>query len=216
MDGLKKISTANLIISIVLIVAVAVLYVFHFTSDHGVDDGAKDKGKPAEVVNSGVGGAVNIAFVNSDLLLEKYALVEKLAGQLERDTRQKDADFSARQQEFESEAAYFQESVANQSLSEQRAQGIYEQLMAKQQDLYALQEQYRAELGQKEFEMNITLLDSVKNYLNRMNDRSKYDYILNYNASGSILKANNAFDITELVLEGLNSEYNEKYAPKDK
>lgn len=214
MDGTKKISLVSLIINAVLVVAVVVLYYFQFSGS----DAEVGQKEPTAMTNPIVtsGSSATIAFVNSDMLLQKYALVEKLGRQLEKETRKKDADFSARQKEFESEAAYFQESMANQSLNEQSAQRIYDQLMAKQQELYQLQQQYTAELSQKEFEMNATLLDSVKNYLDRMNGTSQYDYILNYNASGSILQANNSFDITEQVLEGLNKEYNEKYAPPAK
>lgn len=217
MDGQKKTGTVHLIVNGILIVAVIILYVLYFINDK--DEHASENGKVAAVQSSaGTSNtsASTMVFVNSDLLLEKYALVEKLAGQLENETRRKDADFTARQKEFESEAAYFQESVANQSLNEQSAQRIYEQLMVKQQELYQLQEQYTAEIGQKEFQMNMVLLDSVKNYLDRMNSSNKYDFILNYNAAGSILKANNAYDITDEVLEGLNKEYNEKYAPAEK
>lgn len=199
--------------NIVLLIAVVILFIFHFTKDKAEKEAVAKKPVEHAVVSSG--GSSAIAFVNSDLLLEKYALVEKLARQLETESRKKDVDFSTQQKEFEQEAAYFQESVANQSLNEQSAQRIYEQLMAKQQELYQLQEQFTAQLAQKEFEMNVVLLDSVRNYLERMNQGKKYDFILNYNASGSILQANNSFDITEEVLEGLNNEYNEKYAPKE-
>jgi outer membrane protein len=83
--------------------------------------------------------------------------------------------------------------------------------MAKQEEIYQIQQQYSAELAQQEFEMNMTLLDSVRNYLQRLNVKAQYDYILNYNASGSILQAKGNFDITEDVLQGLNSEYQAKY-----
>ena len=207
-------STTNLIISIILVVAVGLLYFFHFSQGEAHEEHAESK--PLMVKASTGGGTSSMAFVNSDLLLEKYELVEKLARQLESESRKKDADLTSRQEELETEASYFQESVQNQSLNEQSAQKIYEQLMAKQQEIYQIREQYGAELSQKEFEMNVILLDSVRNFLGRMNSEFEYDYILNYNASGSILQANSAYDITETVLEGLNKEYREKYAPKDK
>ena len=215
MDGQKKMNTASLVLNGVLLLAVAILYFLYFTGD---DEAPSRSGEyPAAALEGSAGAApASIAFVNSDMLLEKYELVGKLARQLESDTRKKDSELSARQKELESEAAYFQESVQNQSLNEASAQRIYEQLMAKQQEIYQLQEQYAAELSQKEFEMNMTLLDSVRNYLDRMNMDNKYDYILNYNASGSILQARGDFDITDLVLEGLNREYKAKYEPVDK
>lgn len=216
MDGVKKVNTWSAVINVVLAIAVAVLYFLQFSGND--DSGKTTKGSQGErpVMEMQDGTGPSIAFVNSDLLLEKYDLVEKLAKQLESESRKKDADLASRQEELESEAAYFQESVQKQSLNEESAQRIYEQLMAKQQDLYQLQQQYGAELSQKEFEMNVTLLDSVRNFLDRMNIDNKYDYILNYNASGSILQARDAFDITEAVLEGLNREYKEKYGPAEK
>ena len=78
-----------------------------------------------------------------------------------------------------------------------------------------LQEQYSAELAQKEYNMNLVLLDSVRNYVYRLNKRYNYDYILSYNMVGNIILAKDTFDITQPVLEGLNLEYNEKYAPAE-
>ena len=208
-------NTGGIALNILLLVAVAVLYFLYFSGD---DDTPAQSGEKKVALSAVQGEAepASIAFVNSDVLLEKYELVGKLARQLEAESRRKDADLASRQEELESEAAYFQESVQNQSLNETSAQRIYEQLMAKQQEIYQLQEQYAAELAQKEFEMNMTLLDSVRNFLNRMNIDNKYDYILNYNASGSILQARGNFDITDIVLEGLNREYKAKYEPGDK
>ncbi len=207
-------NTASLALNGLLLVAIAVLYILWFTQD--TDSTGGDAGQPSfSQVERTSGDAPAIAFVNSDVLLEKYELVGKLARQLESDSRKKDTDLASRQEELESEAAYFQESVQNQSLNEASAQRIYEQLMAKQQEIYQLQEQYASELAQKEFEMNMTLLDSVRNYLHRMNIDNKYDFILNYNASGSILQAGNNFDITDIVLEGLNREYTTKYEPQE-
>ena len=215
MDGSKKMNTGSLVLNAVLLIAVAVLYFYQFSGKSG-EIKTKPKGKPERHMAQTQGSASNIAFVNSDVLLEKYELVGKLAKQLEGESRKKDADLTARQEELESEAAYFQESMQKQSLNEQSAQRIYDQLMAKQQEIYQIQEQYAAELSQKEFEMNITLLDSVRNFLDRMNADKRYDYILNYNASGSILQASDAYDITDVVLEGLNREYKAKYASTEK
>lgn len=211
----KKLNPVSLAINVILIIAVVILYIFHFAGDDAKD--AKKQTQPQNTMPAMTStGPAKIAFVNSDLLLQDYDLVAKLSKQLEKESKKKDADLNSRQKELETEAAYFQESMQNKSLNEQSAQKIYDQLMVKQQEIYQLQEQYAAELGQKEFEMNIILLDSVRNFLSRLNVNNKYDYILNYNATGSILSATDNFDITNIVLEGLNKEYNDKYAPENK
>ncbi|MEZ5083872.1 MAG: OmpH family outer membrane protein [Bacteroidales bacterium] len=153
----------------------------------------------------------SIAFVNTDKILDEYELVNRLSEQLDNERRKKDNDLTQRQKEYEEEASYFQESVQNQSLSEQSAQRIYEQLMMKQQELMDIQETYTAELAKQEYDINMLLLDSIRNYLQRININNRFDYVLNYNYSGSVLLAKDTFDITIPVISGLNEEYNDKY-----
>ncbi|MCF8369554.1 MAG: OmpH family outer membrane protein [Bacteroidales bacterium] len=203
----------SIALSILAIIGLVALYGLYFTQNRTNKDTARQL--PTEKIeNFATGSMGTIAFVNTDEILAKYELVKKLSKQLEKERDIKDNDLQQRQKEYETEASYFQESVQNQSISEQSAQKIYEQLMAKQQDIYQLQEQYAAELGQKEYEINIVLLDSIKNYLDRMNIDNRFDYILNYNLTGNILHAKDTFDITWPVISGLNKEYTAKYTPK--
>ena len=206
----KNPGTISLILSVIAIIGLVILFVMEFT----------DKDEPEEKQNIialpvSASGSNSIVFINSDLILEKYLLVNKLAAQLERERQKKDVDFEARQKVYEQDAQYFQQQVQQQSISEQSAQQIYEQLMIKQQELYELQEQYTAELAQKEYAMNIILLDSVRNYLTRLNNIYNYDYILSYNTAGNIILAKDTFDITLPVLEGLNKEYDDSYVPTE-
>ena len=206
----KNPGTISLILSVIAIIGLVILFVMEFT----------DKDEPEEKQNIialpvSASGSNSIVFINSDLILEKYLLVNKLAAQLERERQKKDVDFEARQKVYEQDAQYFQQQVQQQSISEQSAQQIYEQLMLKQQELYELQEQYTAELAQKEYAMNIILLDSVRNYLTRLNNIYNYDYILSYNTAGNIILAKDTFDITLPVLEGLNKEYDDSYVPTE-
>ena len=200
------------IFSIVLAIGLAVLYFLHF-NDQQETSVKNDVSNPQPVVMPAVKTG-SIAFVNSEVLLQNYDLVTKLSNQLDKQKQNKDADFTKRQSEYEQEAAYFQQQVQAQSISEQSAQEIYQQLMAKQEELYALQQKYSNELGQLEFEMNVTLLDSVRNYLERMNKKSKFDYILNLDATGNIFVAKDTFDITPQVIKGLNQEFQLKYSSK--
>jgi len=202
---------ALMVLNVLLLLAVAILFYLYFSRKDEVPVTKADNTQMPAMMKKHINA---IAYVNTDVLLEKYLLVKKLSDQLSSERKSKDADFSKRQKEYQEEAAYFQESVQKQSLSEESAQKIYEQLMAKQEDLYSLQDQYSSELAKKEYEMNMTLLDSVKNYLDRLNKKYNFDYVLNYNTGGSILLAKDTFDITLPVLNGLNKEYLELYPPK--
>ncbi len=197
-----------MILSVVAIIGLIVVIILNVTEDKDNDELLPGQRMP--IVSSGTN---SIVFVNSDLLLQQYELVNVLTAQLEEERKRKDNDFTAKQKAYEEDAAYFQTQVQKQSISEESAKQIYEKLMMQQQDLYSLQDQYTAELSKKEFEMNLVLLDSVKNYLNRLNKIYNYDYILSSNNTGNILLAKDTFDITNQVLEGLNKEYNEKMNP---
>jgi len=209
-NGQSKSGSLSLILSVIAIIGVVVILFMEFTEKEDAEESLTSQNMP--VISS---GSNSIVFVNSDLVLQKYDLVNKLTDQLDGDSKKKDADFISRQKAYESDAAYFQQQVQQQTISEESAQVIYEQLMVKQQELYELQDQFTAELAQKEYEMNLVLLDSIRNYLKRLNLKYNYDYILSYNAAGNILLGKDTFEITQQVIDGLNIEYIEKYPPKE-
>ena len=202
----KKLSlNGSTILSVIAIAGVIVLFILYFIGKKGSPEVITDKGMP-----DAHSGTNSIVFVNSDMLLQKYELVKRLSDQLEKERKDKNGDFKAKQKAYEDDASYFQEQVQKQTISEQSAQKIYEQLMVRQQELSQLQDQYSSELSQKEYEMNTILLDSVRNYLTRLNKKYNYDYILSYNTAGNIFYAKDTFDITQQVLDGLNKEYFDK------
>lgn len=206
----KNLVNISMVLSVIAILGMLFLFVTEFADSDEPEDIKNEMVMPVSAM-----GSNSIVFINSDLILEKYVLVDKLAKQLDNERKKKDADFSAKQKAYEEDAQYFQQQVQQQKISEQSAQQIYEQLMMAQQELMELQDQYTAELAQKEFQMNLVLLDSVRNYVTRLNKTYNYDYILSYNTAGNVILAKDTFDITMPVLEGLNREYNEQYAPAE-
>ncbi len=205
-----KLSRASIVLSIIGLVGLIALYVIFFNSINKVQET-----KPAEIINlpSVSSSEGSIAFVNSDLVLSQYKLVDKLGKELERESKRKSDDISSKEQEYQKDAAYLQEQIQRQTISEESAQQIYSQLMATQQDLYSLQERYSMELTRKEIEMNMILLDSIRKFLGRYNSSANFDYVLSYNDNGGILFAKDTFDITPQVIQGINNEYDIKFPP---
>lgn len=205
-----KLSRVSLVLSILVLVGLIVLYVLFFNSKNEVQET-----KPAAVVNlpSVSSSEGSIAFVNSDLVLSQYKLVDKLGKELERERDRKATDISSKEQEYQKDATYLQEQIQRQTISEESAQQIYAQLMATQEELYKLQEKYSMELSRKEIEMNMILLDSIRKFLGRYNSSANFDYVLSYNDNGGILFAKDTFDITPQVIQGINNEYDIKFPP---
>ncbi|MBK6964338.1 MAG: OmpH family outer membrane protein [Bacteroidales bacterium] len=153
------------------------------------------------------GGSVTVAYVNSDSILVHYDLVKSMRKDLEAKTARLENELKSKQASFEKDAAYFQEQVSKKTISEASAQEIYGQLMGEQQKLYELREQYSNDLSKQEFDLNVLLIDSLNNFLERYNQKMHFDYILSYNKGGSILAANDSLDITRDVLKLLNEEF---------
>lgn len=195
----KKLNT-SLLINIILLLAVGVLYLLFFV------------GKNKSIEPSAVGGGssesgLRIAYVDSDSILLHYALAIDKSKELEEKGKIMESEFKKRQDQYEKDASYFQDQVAKNQLSEQSAQFIYNQLMEEQQKLYELQTNYTSELADMEMQVNLMLLDSVTNYLERFNRKYNFDYIFGHNPGSNLLLKNLKFNITNQVIEGLNNEY---------
>ena len=159
-------------------------------------------------------GSISVAYVNSDSILAHYDLVKSMRTSLESKSSELESELKRKQATFEKDAAYFQEQVNKQTISETSAQEIYTQLMAEQQKLYELREKYSAEIARQEYDLNLVLIDSLNNFLSRYNKTVNYDYILSYTRGGNILVANDSLDITNSVLKLINQEFTTSISDK--
>lgn len=196
----SKLNIALTVVNLVMLAGMIVLYFIILGPRKG------EPGNQALVQKSAQGG-VTVAYVNSDSIMAHYDLVKSMRNTLETKTAALENELKRKQSSFEKDAAYFQEQVSKQTISEASAQEIYAQLMAEQQKLYELREQYSAELSRQEYELNLVLIDSLNNFLERYNRRMNFDYIFSHARGGNILTANDSLDITEEVLRQLNTEY---------
>jgi len=203
-----KINPLLLALNIVMLIGLVVLYVLHFSGS-----GSSNNQMTGAVAKANK-GAISVAFVNNDSILSSYELVKKMRADLNAKGKRLEGEVAAKQKAFEKDAAYFQEQVAKKAISDQSAQEIYGQLQQNQQKIYALRDQYTAELQQSEMDMNIALLDSVMNFLHRYNEKYKFDYILGFTKGGNILYANDTLDVTGDVIKVLNEEYLQKHGGK--
>ena len=170
----------SLILNLVLAVAVAVIYVLHFS------------GKSS---NESVGGNSSVATSNSDLkiayvkvdsLILNYDLAEELHDSFTKNQEAYTKEYTEKRSSFEKRAAAFQEKV-------QRGGFLTQDLSMK--------------LSEMQSANNKQLIDSLMNYLKEYNVNKKYSYIFN---AGDILIGDEPHNITKEVLDAMNARYNEK------
>lgn len=197
------------IFNIVLMLGLIVLYILHFT---GKKEQAAQPGLtqlPAES-NSGM----RIAYIDSDSLMERYEMVPEMIASYEASTRGKESTLRQRQREFEQRVNDFQQRMQSGSISMEIAQITEQQLMKEQQELMELRDGLAEQLAKEEYEMNLKLWDIVSKFLEDYNRTRQFDLIFNYKHGTNLFLANQAFNITNEVVELLNQEYRLKKPKK--
>ncbi|MBW6492275.1 MAG: OmpH family outer membrane protein [Lentimicrobium sp.] len=200
----KPNSSANKFLTITNIVLLVALIILYFIV---LNPGNKNVQDSATLTQKLSTGSLALAYVNSDSILVHYDLVKSMRASLETKTLALEAELKRKQASFEKDAAYFQEQVNKQTISEASAQEIYAELMAEQQKLYELRERYSGQIAQQEYDLNLVLIDSLNNFLKRYNEKMNFDYIFSYSRGGNILVANDSLDITDKVIRLINEEY---------
>ncbi|HYQ57844.1 MAG TPA: OmpH family outer membrane protein [Draconibacterium sp.] len=189
----------SLIVSVVLFVAVVVLYVLHFaTGSQG------DRSTISPAVASSEGG-LKIAYIKADSVIVNYSLSEELLEEFNKMQEAYTTEYGTKRQSFEKEAAAFQEKLQRGGfLTEQRAVQERDRLVGKEQEIQKLDQELSTKLAEIQQTNNTRILEDLLDYLDRYNEEAGYDYILN---GANVLIGPEANNITAEVLEALNAEY---------
>ena len=190
----------SLIVSVILFIAVAVLYVLHFTGSASSIPEVTERD-----VNSFEAGSLSIAYVKADSILVNYDLAQDLHDEFTKKQEAYTTEYGTKRQTFEKEAAEFQEKVQRGGfLTEQRAIQERDRLLGKEQEILKLDQELSTKLADLQNANNEQLLDSLLNCIEILNEKYKYAYILN---SADILVGDEAHNLTSEVLSALNERY---------
>lgn len=191
---------SSLIVSIVLFVAVAVLYVLHFTGESNENHNTSSDNRA--VVNR---GGLKLAYVKADSVLLNFDQSQDLHDEFTKKQEAYTTEYGTKRQAFEKDAAAFQEKLQRGGfLSEQRAIQERDRLVGMEQEVLKMDEELSAKLGELQNANNKILLDKLMDYLKEINADKKYDYIFN---ASNILIGDEADNLTADVLKALNERY---------
>jgi len=189
----------SLIVSIVLAVAVAVLYVLHFTG--GVKSGNGSDSDRTVVDRDGL----KIAYVKADSVILNYKLAEFLHDDFTKKQESYSGEYATKRKSFEKDAAAFQEKLQRGGfLSEERAVQERNRLVGLEQEIMKMDQDLSARLGEMQNTNSKQVLDSLLSALKQFNADKNYDYILN---GSSILIGAEGDNVTADVLKRMNDKY---------
>ena len=189
----------SLIVTILLSIALIVLYILHFT--------ANKSGLPGSVSGqlSQTQHTLTVAYVKVDSLILNYDLAQNLHDEFTKKQEAFTSEYSSKRSAFEREATEFQQKLQRGGfLTEQRAMQERDRLVNKEQEITKLDQELSAKLAELQQANNQQLIDSLINFLKTYNLTKKYDYILN---SGEVLLGPETSNITREVLQQMNSRY---------
>jgi outer membrane protein len=184
----------------VLFVAVAVLYVLHFTD--GDNNGQNSSTDDNAIISR---DGIKIAYVKADSVILNYKLAENLHDDFTKKQEAYTTEYATKRKTFEKDAAAFQEKLQRGGfLSEQRAVQERDRLLGIEQEIQKMDQDLSARLGEMQSTNGQQVLDSLQSCLKHYNSIKKYDYILN--ASG-ILIGPDGDNITADILKLINEKY---------
>lgn len=189
----------SLALIVILFIAVAGLYILHFTGKNGNGSG---KDGASEGVNT---SELKIAYIKVDSLIINYDYAQEMHDGFSRQQEAFSREYGEKRSRFESQAASFQEKVQRGGfLTQESALRERDRLAGEEQQILKLDQELSTKLSQIQADNNKQLLDSLMNYLKIYNKDKKYTYILN---SGDVLIGDEAHNITKEVLTNMNARF---------
>lgn len=202
----------SLILNAVLLVAVVILYILHFS----------DRRAPVTAVaapdTTAAAGAdrktTQYAYVNVDSLLNNYDYFKVTRTQLEDRRKKLENEIAGRTRSLENEVVAAQRKANTMTL--EQAQLTEQTLRRKEQELVRYQNDAARQLAEEEQKKNEELINNISLYLKKHTEDKPYKIVFGYSKGGGILYATDSLDITQEVLKGLNQDYqaNNQAAPK--
>jgi outer membrane protein len=199
----------SLILNAVLIIAVGVLYFFHFSSGEK-EDSVTGGQSPVNLSLPDI----PIVYVNIDTLLNNYLYFHEMQDEFADRQAEMEAELNNRSRQYESSARDYQNKVQKGLVTRREAAEIEQQLMQEQQGLLQLRDQLTMELAEEEQVRNRRLINEIMEYLTEYNKVYNYQFIFSNSFGDNLLFANDRLDITRSVLEGLNEQYRKKNQEK--
>jgi outer membrane protein len=184
----------------VLFAAVAALFVLYFI-------GNKPANSNGNQVAASDAVASTVAYVEMDSVLLNFDMFSDKSEELMAKQTAAENQLNAQGNTYQRNAMDYQDKVNKGLVTRAQATEMEQALYQQQQEILALSDQLQAELLEEESVMNNQIMEYVSTYLEENKDIYNYQYILAKSFGGVVLYGDEAHDITQSVIEGLNKKY---------
>lgn len=159
-----------------------------------------------QVVGDGT-TTLKIAYVDIDTLLTSYNLWKDLNEDMIRKEENIRVTLNEKARDLQNDYEEFERKLNNNGFATlERAESEQSRILKKRQDLEELQERLSNELAIESNKNNVLFRDSINSFINQYNKAKGYNIILS-RLGDNILYIDNAMNITQEVIDGLNARY---------
>ncbi len=152
---------------------------------------------------------LKIAYVDIDSLFTNYKLSIVINKEMLRKEENMRLELSKKANAIQRDYEDFQQKLANNVYpTRERAEEEQNRIMGEQDKFNKLSDRLAGELAAEGQKNNQILRDSITSFINEYNAIHKFDFIIS-RVGDNLLYANKAYDITNDVINGLNSRYTE-------
>jgi outer membrane protein len=184
----------------VLFIAVAGLYILHFTGNN-----KRTKNNLSGTANSlPVGG---IAYVNIDSIIFKFDMFSDGRNNLLEKSKSAEAELTSKGTQYEKAGKDYQDKVSKGLVTRATAAEMEQSLTQQQQELIALRDKLQSNLVEEEQVMNRQVLEYITKFLDENKSVYNYQFILGKSFGSVVLYSEASLDITKNVLDALNKKY---------
>jgi outer membrane protein len=184
----------------VLFAAVAALFVLYFIGNKPTNSNGNQVAASDAVASA-------VAYVEMDSVLLNFDMFSDKSEELMAKQTAAENQLNAQGNTYQRNAMDYQDKVNKGLVTRAQATEMEQALYQQQQEILALSDQLQAELLEEESVMNNQIMEYVSTYLEENKDIYNYQYILAKSFGGVVLYGDEAHDITQSVIEGLNKKY---------
>lgn len=187
-------------LTVILLAAVIVLFVLVIKKPKCSQEGTCTATTSIEMNN------LPLAYINVDSLLLQYDFAINANDALMRKQEDARLKINSQAKRLQEEMNDFQRKLENNAfLSRARAEQEQTRLLQKQEELQKLDAQLTEELMIEQQNMTLQLRDSINNILKVYNADNRYQLIISNTSGDNLLYADEAYNITNDVVELLNT-----------
>ena len=191
---------ASLILNVVLVLAVAVLFYLHFSSNKKSEAG-KSSTPQIGIIPP---GDSKIAYFEMDSIDNALLMVKDVRAELTKEQERVDGELAGLQKRYNDRLTQYQSQ--GQNLSSAESEKINREILQMRQSFSAKQEELEQKLRELQMRKRQQVNTAVMDFLNQYNKDKRFSYIFAYEP-GFMFYKDSAYNITPDLIKGLNAQY---------